>query len=410
MAQGDIERDQPSIHLEAVFREPFPEQIAFFRRKLGNLIPTQRWTDVWKSAHDSGFMVAGAAKADLLTDLATAVDKALSEGGGIEAFRKDFDAIVAKHGWAYRGGRNWRTRIILNTNAATSYAAGRLAQLREAGFSMWIYRHTAGEMDPRPLHLAWNNLALPADSAWWKTHYPPGGWGCRCYVIGAHNETIARQLGGEKKTPPDDGINPKTHEPNGIDKGWGYMPGDTVSHTVETMAAQTRQWPYEIAKAYMQSIPSDVRDKLATAYRSLPSTADDTRRYAQAVIAGRPAARYRTLGLVTTNQSALIRQITGVDVSDFDFTLDPTGVEHVNIEHGPLQQEIARGQIAVTPTDYEVLPYIIDTGKIQPVGNSRIGRHQIKIIGRINDSVITTYWEVRARRKMLTLQTLWIGS
>jgi hypothetical protein len=165
MAAGDLGREQPSAALEAVFKRPFSYQIAFFRQKLGNLIPTQRWTDVWKAAHDTGFMVAGAAKADVLTDLAIAVDQALSEGGGIAEFRKDFDALVARHGWAYRGPRNWRTRVILTTNAATSYAAGRLAQLREVGFKYWIYRHTPGEMDPRPLHVSWDGLTLPASSA-----------------------------------------------------------------------------------------------------------------------------------------------------------------------------------------------------------------------------------------------------
>ncbi|MDT3707433.1 MAG: hypothetical protein ROZ09_11445 [Thiobacillus sp.] len=84
--------------VEAVFKLPFDEQVAFFRGKLGNLIPTEKWTDVWKSAHDTGFMVAGAAKADLLADLARAVDGAISEGTGIEVFRKQFDEIVEKHG------------------------------------------------------------------------------------------------------------------------------------------------------------------------------------------------------------------------------------------------------------------------------------------------------------------------
>ncbi len=408
MAQGDIERDQPSIHLEAVFREPFPEQIAFFRQKLGNLIPTQRWTDVWQSAHDSGFMVAGAAKADLLTDLATAVDKALSAGGGIEAFRKDFDAIVAKHGWSYRGGRNWRTRIILTTNAATSYAAGRLAQLREAGFKLWIYRHTPGEMDPRPLHESWDSLTLPADASWWRTHYPPGGWGCRCYVVGVHDKRAASLLGGKVKPAPDDGINTKTGEPNGIDKGWGYMPGDTVSATVRAMAAQTRQWPYEVAKAYMQSVPQAVRDDLARAYRSLPSTADDTRRYAEAVLAGRPVTTYRTLGLVTTDAARAIRGVTGSNVSGFDFTVDPNSVAHIEEAHGGASSEAARGQRAVTSGDYAGLPMMIENGEIHPTTGSSVGHPQIIIRGTIRGARATSYWEIRSRRKMLTLQSLWI--
>jgi len=108
---------QPSA-LSGVFARPFNEQVAFFRNKLGNLVPTARWDDLTRSAHDTGFMVAGAAKSDLLADLAAAVDRAVTEGKGIEAFRKDFRSIVQQrgwHGWTGEGSAKmeaWRTRVI----------------------------------------------------------------------------------------------------------------------------------------------------------------------------------------------------------------------------------------------------------------------------------------------------------
>ena len=80
--------------LALVLKRPFAEQVAFFRRKLGNLVPTQRWDDLWKSAHDTAFMVAGAQKADLLADLASAVEQAIVDGIGIGEFRKFFDEAV----------------------------------------------------------------------------------------------------------------------------------------------------------------------------------------------------------------------------------------------------------------------------------------------------------------------------
>jgi hypothetical protein len=226
----------PSARLSAVFRRPFDEQVRFFRDKLGNLVPTERWTDLWKEAHDRAFMVAGAAKADLLADLAGAVDKAIADGESIQKFRARFAEIVERHGWegwtgsATEAGRAWRTRVIYTTNAATSYAAGRLAQLEEGGFPLWVYRHSDNVLHPRPLHLAWNGLTLPADDDWWRTHYPPNGWGCKCYVVGARDAAGARRLGGD----PDKSIDPawqeidqRTKEPVGIDRGWGYMPGAT---------------------------------------------------------------------------------------------------------------------------------------------------------------------------------------
>jgi uncharacterized protein with gpF-like domain len=217
--------------IEAVFKQPFEEQIAFFRGKLGNLIPTEKWTDVWKSAHDTGFMVAGAATADLLADLAGAVDQAISAGTGIQEFRKGFNKAVEKHGWSYRGEYNWRTRTIYRWNMASSYAAGRLVQLKESGFPYWIYRHSDSVARPRPFHVSWNGLALPANHAWWDTHYPPNGGGCQCYVVGARSERGVSRLGGKIAQPPNDGFEPDGR-PKGIDKGWDYQPGTTTIESV----------------------------------------------------------------------------------------------------------------------------------------------------------------------------------
>ncbi|HWO99182.1 MAG TPA: phage minor head protein [Methylococcus sp.] len=275
--------DFPSSRLQAVFKRPFAEQVAFFRGKLGNLIPTERWTDVWKSQHDTGFMVAGAMKADLLADLAAAVDRIEAEGKSIDAFRKDFDAIVERHGWAYRGERNWRTRVIYATNASTSYAAGRLAQLREGNFRFWIYRHSDSVLHPRPLHLAWDGLTLPADDPFWKTHAPPNGWGCRCYLLGARSEAGAGRLGGDPDKPVDPSwneIDPKTGEPVGIDKGWGYMPGETVVDTVRQMARKIEKLPALLGAR----LGGDISRHIAGGFRSWLDEVRTGRRHDSALV------------------------------------------------------------------------------------------------------------------------------
>lgn len=222
--------------IEAVFRKPFAEQVAFFRGKLGNLIPTESWTDVWKSAHDTGFMVAGAAKADLLADLAGAVDGAIADGKSIGWFRDQFDSIVEKHGWSYRGEYNWRTRTIYRTNMVSSYSAGRLVQLRAGNFEYWTYRHNDSVAHPRPLHLSWNGLTLPANDPWWRTHYPANGWGCLCYVVGVSRAT-AERMGWHIGVAPDDGTEPDGR-PKGIDKGWDYQPGATTVDQVRNALSE----------------------------------------------------------------------------------------------------------------------------------------------------------------------------
>ncbi|QRY97093.1 hypothetical protein JT366_07615 [Sphingomonas paucimobilis] len=274
--------DQPSV-VEGVLRRPFAEQVAYFRGKLGDLVPTQRWDDLEREAHDTAFMVAGAQKADLLADLAAAVDRAITEGKSLDAFRKDFDAAVERHDWHgwtgedTKAGRAWRVRTIYKTNAAVSYAAGRLAQLKDGNYKYWVYFH-GGSEDPRPEHLAWNGIALPPDHPFWETHYPPSDWGCSCYVIGARTAAGIRRLGGDpdKKLPDNwNTIDPRTGAPIGIGKGWDYAPGASVTDTVQAFAGKVRQWDYQVAKAFMGEIPEASRDALAAAYRRLPSVADD---------------------------------------------------------------------------------------------------------------------------------------
>lgn len=416
MASSD-QAGQPSI-LTGVFARPFAEQVAFFRNKIGNLVPTARWDDLKRSAHDTGFMVAGAAKADLLADLAAAVDRAVTEGKSIETFRKDFRSIVQQrgwHGWTGEGSPKmeaWRTRIIYATNANTSYAAGRYAQLQ--AFDFWIYRHSDAVAHPRPQHLSWNGLTLPKDHPFWKTHYPPNGWGCHCYVVGTRSAAGAKRLGGDPNAALPDGwdaIDPKTGTPVGVDKGWDYAPGASVAHTVQAMAQKTVQWQYTLAKAYMQSVPETVRDALATSYRSLPSVADDARRYAEAALAGRKVDEYRTLGLLTTAQSEQISQLTNSDTvtsKAFDWAFDASTVRKVFKDHGDDAAEAKQGQSGVTTDDYALLPQIISNpDKIEDAGKSDVGRPIVRVIKRIGDVTYVLAVEVRSGRKMLALQSMW---
>lgn len=405
---------QPST-LTGAFGKPFDAQVAFFRQKLGNLVPTQWWDDLQKSEHDHGFMVAGAAKADLLADLAAAVDRAIAEGTGIEQFRKDFQATVARNGWTgwtgedTAAGRAWRTRTIYVTNARTSYHAGRLAQLRSGGFPLWIYRHNDAVQHPRPLHVSWNGITLPPDHEFWQTHYTPNGWGCECYVVGARSPAAALRLGGNpsKELPEGwDDIDPKTGEPPGVDKGWGYMPGSTVSDAASEMAGKAQGWADPIAKAYMRDVPDTARDTLSTAYRALPSVADDVRRYAQRVDASSqlPSAETRTLGLVTSKQVSTIQKATGQNVTRYDYALEPASVRAaLSTDSQP-----PHGQRAATLADFAALPTILNAdSRVVTAGTAR-GERSIQMTSVVDGQTYLTVWALRPGLRSLVLQAFWL--
>lgn len=213
----------------------FAEAIDFFRAKVR--IPTQRWNDLWRDQHAAGFMIAGAMRDELLADLQAAIDAAIAGGESIEQFRTRFDEIVERHGWSYRGGRNWRTRVIFETNLRTAYSAGRWAQAQRLKASRPYLRYVA-VMDERtrPLHRHWHGTLLHVDDPWWNTHIPPNGWGCRCRVMSLSARDLRRYGFTVTEPPPEirlttrevngpDGAKIPVEVPEGIDPGFDYNPG-----------------------------------------------------------------------------------------------------------------------------------------------------------------------------------------
>lgn len=87
----------------------FEQQVRYFEKKLN--LSTNSYLDVLGEEHDYFFMVAGANRNEVLLAFREAVDDAIANGETLEGFRKRFDEIVARTGWDYKGGRNWRSRL-----------------------------------------------------------------------------------------------------------------------------------------------------------------------------------------------------------------------------------------------------------------------------------------------------------
>ncbi|MCC6594271.1 MAG: hypothetical protein IT479_13490 [Xanthomonadales bacterium] len=202
----------------------------YFMQKVN--LPTQRWDDIWQGEHARAFVVAGAMREDLLTELRGAVESAIVEGTSFEVFQERFEEIVGRLGWTgwtgegTAAGRAWRARVIYKTNLLTAHAAGRYRQMTDpdtlAHMPYWQYRHNTLE-NPREVHQAWNGLVLRWDDPWWKIHYPPNGWGCRCDVRPV-SERMLRKMGkdGPDAAPaPIDGDPPPEWAYNVGEAAWG---------------------------------------------------------------------------------------------------------------------------------------------------------------------------------------------
>lgn len=326
-------------NLRGLLGQPFQEQVAAFRLRLGNLVPTRAWDDISGRAHDRAFMVAGAMKADLLADLAGAVDRAIADGLGLEAFRRDFREVVARrgwHGWTGEGtkaGEAWRTRVIYRTNAATTYAAGRWAQLMEGGFPFLVYRH-GGSQEPRPQHLAWDGLILPADHEFWATHAPPNGWGCSCFVLGADDVESARDLGGNPDVQLDPGwsrADPRTGSPAGIDRGWAHGPGQSAVGAILELRDK------------LDLLPAQPSIDLIQSWLGMPAFADWLRRpqghwpLVRLADADAEAIGARTRIAVLSAETALKQVIEHPELTPADYALAQRAVTRATrrIQDGP---------------------------------------------------------------------------
>jgi SPP1 gp7 family putative phage head morphogenesis protein len=218
------------------------EAVDFLRRKLN--VPTDRWTDLWQQMHSFAFTVAGASTDSLVSDFHDAVDEAIEEGLTLDDFRRSFDRIVEEHGWSYNGSRNWRSRIIFETNLRTAYAAGRWEQIQQVKEQRPYIRYVAVmDQKTRPEHASWHDTVLPADDPWWQTHFPPNGWNCRCTVQSLNERDLARYgLSVSDRAPviewEERTINasegPRTIlVPAGIDPGFAYRPGEQPDQVVK---------------------------------------------------------------------------------------------------------------------------------------------------------------------------------
>lgn len=210
---------------------PFTEAIDYHVNKLA--LPSKAYDDIWGREHGRGFIVAGANTDELVGGFYDAMGRSLKEGRTLTDFRKDFDRLVAEHGWTYNGSRGWRSGIIYNTNMSQAYSAGRWEQGKNLADAVARYRHNPSDHE-RPEHKAWHGITLPLNHSWWGTHWPINAWGCHCqtdilsgraakaagWVVSDDpppDEMVTRQVGGRTVTVP-----------KGIDPGFDYNPGEAA--------------------------------------------------------------------------------------------------------------------------------------------------------------------------------------
>ena len=199
--------------------------IAYLKTK--RLRPSAHWAGVWRGEHAAAFTVARMTRLDLVRQTHRGLVRALERGETLETFRAGLQPWLARRGWAPtgRGGTvATRLRRLYDVNLRTARAAGQWDRItRTKALLPYLVYELGPSETHRPEHAAWAGLCLPVDDPWWRTHYPPNGWGCRCRV-----RQVARPPQGAVTTAPPtqtrEWAHPVTGEitrvPVGIDPGW----------------------------------------------------------------------------------------------------------------------------------------------------------------------------------------------
>lgn len=226
---------------------PSPEALAYFRNKGDQ--PSFSWKDVTPEEHAFVFTVAKATQVEVLTTIRDAVDEAIEKGVPVEQFKRELTPKLIALGWWGKQkvvdpetgevvdaqlGSPRRLETIYWANVRTAAAAGawQRAQRTKSVMPYFLYQLGPSEVH-RPEHVAIEGTILPIDDPFWGTHYPPNGWGCKCWVSQI-SKAEAGTLGYDPEKPaPDLGmtiyVNARTGEmreiPRGIDPGWESNPG-----------------------------------------------------------------------------------------------------------------------------------------------------------------------------------------
>ena len=242
-----------------------------------------RWDSLAGPVHGKVFTVAGATSAALASDLQQALVSALANGTTITQFRRDFDATVQRYGWSYNGKRGWRTQLIFSTNMRSASMAGRWAQITaNADRRPYLQYRTAGDARVRPAHRQWDGRIYPVGDAFWSTHYPPNGWGCRC-TVRAYSQADLDRRGLQVSDPIPGGTRAVTNRagelvdvvPKGIDPGWDHNVGRSWLTPELSLGEKLASLPRELRGAVVDKTISPAYQAAMTANWKAFQTAVD---------------------------------------------------------------------------------------------------------------------------------------
>ena len=161
--------------------------------------------------------IAGLASLEQIKAIIDLVKDVMDNGGTFAEFQKQ-----VKSGGLQTSLSKARLDNIFRTNIQAAYSRGRYEQQTRVSFMRpyWMY-DAINDSRTRPAHKAMDGVILHHTHPWWKSHYTPNGYRCRCTVISL-TEAQARKRGISPLAPE---VDP--------DEGWDYSVGESYNKPVD---------------------------------------------------------------------------------------------------------------------------------------------------------------------------------
>ncbi len=205
------------------------------------------WRDLQAEEHELALTVAKMMDSDLLAFVKGETQKAIVQGTTLEEFKEKLIPTLQKAGWWGRQqiidpltgetvtaqlGSASRLQTIFRSNLESAYAAGSWQQIQYNLSTAPYLMYDAIEDDRvRPEHLQWNGKVIPVDDIFWKQHFPPNGWNCRCGVVQMSPDEVKHHglLIYRPEFTTREWQNPRTglvhNVAKSVDYGWNFNPG-----------------------------------------------------------------------------------------------------------------------------------------------------------------------------------------
>lgn len=119
-----------------------------------------------------------------------------------------------------------------------------------------------------------------------------------------------------------------------------------------------------------------------------------------------PKNKKLVIGFVENDEADFLKAKTGFKLAGFKHIIDKFGINHTLKNHGNVSVEKQRGQIAVTESDFIMIPEIIKSENVIYANKNKSGNDCILyeyILGDVFYYVV----EIRQGRKELCIQTMY---